>query len=89
MPACFNASAFCLRIAAKAATAAPWAASELAAAIADKYQLYLLCKIGRVFNIVRGDGAAAERQIWENVSRRLSVIVFVSIPPMERPAMAR
>ena len=49
-----------LRVSAKAAATAALVAAEFAAAVADEYQLYLLCKTGRIFDIVRGDGSAAE-----------------------------
>ena len=49
-----------LWIAAEAATTAAAVATQLAAAIANEYQLYLLSKTGCVVDIVQGDATAAE-----------------------------
>ena len=48
-----------LWVSAKAATTAAPVAAEFAAAEADEYQLCLLFKAGRVFDIFQGDGSAA------------------------------
>ena len=66
-------------IAAKAAATVASAAAEFAAAVADEYQLYLLCKTGRVFDIVRRDGSAAEETDFELPANNVGI--FRSLEP--------
>jgi hypothetical protein len=71
------------------AAASRLAALDLAAAVAHEDQLVALLERRHVRDVAGADAPAREEaDVRERVEVR-RVIVFVSIPPIERPAIAR